>query len=359
MKKRYILILSIIFVILSISCVSAVDNDTDVFKEQNNNAIPINEQNRDVLSLSSNETVFMSVDSSGSDSTSNQKSINEENDYEITIENSEEDKEPIKITTKKYYTTDQRYAILKAVLTDPDCFDVNEGIVKFTVDGKSYDVKVHDNVATMKIKLDKPKTYTYTATYMGTDYYQTSKTSSSKIYVYSTSKNARTFKIKGYKFTLTDNQYAKLINAKNTGKSVYYKIKTNKIIKQKFKKYSYKWKYDSTVLLETAHRLVDKYPWLYKYGSIKKHWISDAEYYYTAKLYKEVEIVSYKTKNSRVYAYISYVLNGQLGKDKYGVEIMTDNYPVVKGKLHWLVKSSTILGLKTAKAKDMKNFSMK
>ena len=42
MKKRYILILSMIFVILSISCVSAVDNDTDVFKEQNNDMISIN-----------------------------------------------------------------------------------------------------------------------------------------------------------------------------------------------------------------------------------------------------------------------------------------------------------------------------
>ena len=42
MEKRYILILSMIFVILSISCVSAADNGTDVIKEQNNNAILMN-----------------------------------------------------------------------------------------------------------------------------------------------------------------------------------------------------------------------------------------------------------------------------------------------------------------------------
>ena len=52
MKKRYILILSMIFVILSISCVSAVDNDTDVFKEQNNDMISINEQLDDNISIS-------------------------------------------------------------------------------------------------------------------------------------------------------------------------------------------------------------------------------------------------------------------------------------------------------------------
>ena len=103
--------------------------------------------------------------------------------------------------------------------------------------------------------------------------------------------------------------------------------------------------------METAHRLVEDYPWLYKYGTVKKHWVSDGECYYTAKLYKEVEVTSYKTKKSRVYAWVSYYLDGQLGRDKYSVEIMTDNSPVITGKLHWLVKSSTIPGLKTQKLK--------
>ena len=55
MKKRYFLILSIIFVILTISCVSAVDNDTDVFKEQNTDVISINEEDNVDLSISDEE----------------------------------------------------------------------------------------------------------------------------------------------------------------------------------------------------------------------------------------------------------------------------------------------------------------
>ena len=81
----------------------------------------------------------------------------------------------------------------------------------------------------------------------------------------------------------------------------------------------------------------------------------------TSMLYKKVEVkkVSYKKLNSRVYARIGYVLNGQVGHDKYWVEIMTDNGGVVKGKLNWEVKSSTLTGLKTAKPKDKKNFVMR
>ena len=55
MKKRYFLILSMIFVILSISCVSAVDNDTDIFKEQNNDVISINEEDNASISISDEE----------------------------------------------------------------------------------------------------------------------------------------------------------------------------------------------------------------------------------------------------------------------------------------------------------------
>ena len=68
---------------------------------------------------------------------------------------------------------------------------------------------------------------------MGTDNYRNSNEVFAKIYVYSTSKKAKTFKIKGYKFTLNMKQYTKLINAKNTGKTVQYKIKTNKLKKTK------------------------------------------------------------------------------------------------------------------------------
>ena len=53
-------------------------------------------------------------------------------------------------------------------------------------------------------------------------------------------------------------------------------------------------------------------------------------------------------------------MNGQVGHDKYWVEIMTDNSGVVKGRIKLGgVKSSTLTGLKTAKPKDKKNFVMR
>ena len=55
MKIRYFLILSTIFVILSISCVSAVDNNTDIFKEQNTDVLSINEEDNVNISISDEE----------------------------------------------------------------------------------------------------------------------------------------------------------------------------------------------------------------------------------------------------------------------------------------------------------------
>lgn len=61
MKKRYFLILSMIFVILSISCVSAVDNDTHIFKEQNTDVLSINEEDNVNLSISDEENEPMNA----------------------------------------------------------------------------------------------------------------------------------------------------------------------------------------------------------------------------------------------------------------------------------------------------------
>lgn len=54
--------------------------------------------------------------------------------------------------------------VLKFKIGDP----VNEGKVKFTVDGKSYTVKVKDGVASKSIKLDNANSKQYTATFLGT-----------------------------------------------------------------------------------------------------------------------------------------------------------------------------------------------
>ena len=220
-------------------------------------------------------------------------------------------KSPVKITAKAYYSNTKQYSILKAVLKDTDGEPIDEGKVKFNINGKSYYVNVKNGVATKKIKLTKAKTYTYSATYIENGHYKKSKTSSSKIYVYSSSKKGRTFNIKGYKFTLTQNQYNKLINAKNTGKTVRYTIKTNKKVTQTIS-YDYK---------------------------------------------------KFKTIKAIAYAYISYGGNEPRGQREYHnmysifIETKYTAY-TTKGKLILTQKASTINGLKNAKVTDMSHFSM-
>ena len=221
-------------------------------------------------------------------------------------------KSPVKISTKTYYSNTKQYSILKAVVKDDDDEPIDEGKVKFNVNGKSYYANVKNGVATKKIKLTKAKTYTYSATYIGNGHYKDSKKSSSKIYVYSSSKNARTFSVKGYKFTLTQNQYNKLINAKNTGKTVRYTLNTHKKVKQTIT-YNYK---------------------------------------------------KFKTIKAAVYASISYGGKNPQRQEQYPnkytifVETKYTAY-VEKGKLMLTKRSSTINGLKTAKVKDMSHFSMR
>ena len=48
--------------------------------------------------------------------------------------------------------------------------NVNEGTVKFTINGKTYSVAVKNGVATKSIKLKKVKTYKYTATFVGDNF---------------------------------------------------------------------------------------------------------------------------------------------------------------------------------------------
>lgn len=55
MRKQSILILTMLFFILTISCVSAVDNDTNIVAEQNTDVISINEQDNVNLSISDEE----------------------------------------------------------------------------------------------------------------------------------------------------------------------------------------------------------------------------------------------------------------------------------------------------------------
>lgn len=141
----------------------------------------------------------------------------------------------VKLYPKVYYSTQNHYATLKTTVYDQNGDAVDEGTVKFTIDGKSYNVKVKDGVAVKKVKLSKAKTYTYKVTFTGNNY--NSKSAKSKVHVYSTSKSARTFKIGKYKYTLALSKYKKLVNAKNTGKTVSFELKTGKYIKQRYRDY--------------------------------------------------------------------------------------------------------------------------
>lgn len=206
------------------------------------------------------------------------------------------------VICKSYYGTSGSSLTMKA--TVKDLFGHREdGTIIFKVNGKSYVVKTKNGVATKTIKIKKAGTYTYSATFKSENY-KDHDVGKAKLYVYSTSKKARTFKVKGYRIVVPLAKYKKLVNAKNMGKWICYQIKTNKYFKQKVRYYktSYKWKYMGKVTPETAHIKG------WKTKNLVKHWISDGEYYYTCDAYKKVTLtkVFYKTVKAKVSIVISY-----------------------------------------------------
>lgn len=124
-------------------------------------------------------------------------------------------KAPVKLTANKWISTTKQYATLKVTVKDEHNWPVKEGTVKFTVNGKNYNVKVKNGVATKKIKLTRAKTYTYKATFSSKNY--KTKTVSSKIYVKKV-KTKYTFKIGQYNCKMSYSKYLKLISAKNNKK---------------------------------------------------------------------------------------------------------------------------------------------
>ena len=142
------------------------------------------------------------------------------------------------VTCKAYYGTTSGTLTMKA--TVKDSYDNREdGTVTFKVDGKSYTVKTKNGVATKTIKIKKAGTYTYTAVFKSGNYLD-SGVGKGKLYVYSTSKKARTFKIKSYKVVVPLDKYKKLVNAKNTNKLITFELKANGYFKQKVGNYNIK-----------------------------------------------------------------------------------------------------------------------
>lgn len=142
-----------------------------------------------------------------------------------------------KITCKSYYGTDRTTLTMKATVYNPEAGWYEDGCVTFRVNGKSYKVKTKNGVAIKKIKIKNAGTYTYTAKFTSNNYKSSATTGKAKLYVYSTSKKARAFGLKGYKMVVPVAKYKNLVNAKNTKRAVFYEINTNKFIKQTYRYY--------------------------------------------------------------------------------------------------------------------------
>ena len=151
-------------------------------------------------------------------------------------------KSDVELILKETTVVKGDYAILKAKITNFEGSTIYEdGQVKFTVNGKNYYRNINDNgYATLKVQMNKQGTITYSAAYMGDENHNPSTTKKSKIHVLSTSKSARTIKIKGYSVVIPLDKYKKLVNAKNNGKTYVFKLNTKKTIKQKVDIYNKK-----------------------------------------------------------------------------------------------------------------------
>ena len=131
----------------------------------------------------------------------------------------------VKVTTKNAKTNVVKPVILKAIVKKSNGKSIDEGYVKFKINGKTFKVNVNNGVAKKKITLSKAKTYYYTAKYVS-KYYK-SEPSTSKVAV-----NNVIVKKGKYVFALTASQYKKIKYIKNHRHpdhplDLYFKTKTN------------------------------------------------------------------------------------------------------------------------------------
>ena len=89
-------------------------------------------------------------------------------------------KTSIRLNAKDVTVTDNENVQLKASLKFKNNAEVNEGKVKFTIDGKSYVVKVKNGIAVKKIKSSQIKSKKYKVEFLGTKNIK-AKTASGKI----------------------------------------------------------------------------------------------------------------------------------------------------------------------------------
>lgn len=253
-KKLMILGLLIFLVFISVSAVSATDNMTDVIgdDQEYNAEITINDFSSyyfsdDDLNFDfkssvsvSEDTRFDVVDSKTGKKIGAAYYIDGEGHGQIYADvgtykaelkqwdfidspykvkpvlfNVKVSKAPVKLSAQKWISTTKQSATLKVTVKDENNWDVEEGTVKFTINGKSYNVKVKNGVATKNVKLTKAKTYTYKAVFSSKNY--KTKSVSSKVYV-KKYKKYYTFKVNKYSGKISYSKYVQLIKAKNNHK---------------------------------------------------------------------------------------------------------------------------------------------
>ena len=166
-------------------------------------------------------------------------------------------KAPVKLIANKWVSTTKQSVKMKVLVKDEYGYPVEEGTVKFTVNGKNYNVKVKNGVATKYVKLTKAKTYTYKATFSSKNY--KTKAISSKVYV-KKAKKYYVFKVSKFKGKVYYSKYVKLLKAKN-----------NKQFKDvSFKLGKYKGKYPIHMYIETFPRDMQSLK-----GDYVRVWIDD------------------------------------------------------------------------------------
>ena len=270
MKKKLILLVLLV-ICLSLSAVSAADNETtadapaydaqitaDNFTTHYNSKDKLNfevtpaiddnasfevidDASGKVVATAGHNTTQVKVKASAGKYNLTIKAVNSTFNVKPVTISAVISKAPVKLTASKWISTTKDTATLKATVKDEYGKAVKEGTVKFKINGKEYKIKVKNGVAVKKIKLSKAKTYTYKATFTSSNY--KTKTVTSKVYV-KKYKKYYTFKTGKYTGKFSYKQYAKILKYKNNGKSMHASVKIGK----------YKNKYPLHMILETLHK---------------------------------------------------------------------------------------------------------